>query len=116
MTREVAPPPTLDRVRDLAGEGAADLAILEGIRLYARCDAGSPDRIALRRKRLRTTFATSVLVVFGLAGGALNYLWVNGGLGRPTEDRSIEAPATGSGSERVADDARLPDVPGAGGE
>jgi polysaccharide chain length determinant protein (PEP-CTERM system associated) len=36
------------------------------------------DRALLRRKRLRTAFATSALVGFALLGGALNYMWVNG--------------------------------------
>jgi LPS O-antigen subunit length determinant protein (WzzB/FepE family) len=36
------------------------------------------DRVQLRRKRMREAFATVGLVAFALAGGAMNYLWVNG--------------------------------------
>jgi polysaccharide chain length determinant protein (PEP-CTERM system associated) len=39
------------------------------------------DRIALRRRRLRSVAATAAVVVFGLAGGAMNYMWVNGAPG-----------------------------------
>jgi polysaccharide chain length determinant protein (PEP-CTERM system associated) len=39
------------------------------------------DRIALRRRRLRSLAATAAVVVFGLAGGAMNYMWVNGAPG-----------------------------------
>ena len=38
------------------------------------------DRKQRSRQRIRTVFATSAFVIFGLAGGAVNYLWVNGGL------------------------------------
>jgi polysaccharide chain length determinant protein (PEP-CTERM system associated) len=36
------------------------------------------DRIALRRKRIRSVFATVALTGFAVVGGAANYLWVNG--------------------------------------
>jgi len=36
------------------------------------------DRIALRRKRIRSAFATVALTGFAVVGGAANYLWVNG--------------------------------------
>lgn len=38
---------SLDAIRELAGSGAADLAVLEGIRSYARPDISSYDRLAL---------------------------------------------------------------------
>ena len=36
------------------------------------------DRARLRRRRIRTAFATAGLVTFALVGGAANYVWVNG--------------------------------------
>jgi len=60
------------------------------------------DRVALRRKRLREAMATAALVVFALAGGAVNYLWVNGLPGFLSS-----AVATGA--------AAPPTTPGAGG-
>ncbi len=36
------------------------------------------DRVLLRRRRLRAALGTLGLVVFALAGGMANYLWVNG--------------------------------------
>jgi hypothetical protein len=36
------------------------------------------DRVALRRKRIRSAFATVALTGFAVVGGAANYLWVNG--------------------------------------
>ena len=37
------------------------------------------DRLKLRRSRIRTVLATSMLIAVGLAGGIANYIWVNGG-------------------------------------
>jgi uncharacterized protein involved in exopolysaccharide biosynthesis len=39
------------------------------------------DRVALRRKRIRSAFATVALTGFAVVGGAANYLWVNGAPG-----------------------------------
>jgi polysaccharide chain length determinant protein (PEP-CTERM system associated) len=36
------------------------------------------DRLQQRRARLRIAAATAALVMFGLVGGAVNYMWVNG--------------------------------------
>jgi protein tyrosine kinase modulator len=36
------------------------------------------DRVALRNKRLREVVATLSVVLFAVAGGAVNYVWVNG--------------------------------------
>ena len=50
------------------------------------------DRKNQRRGRIRTGLATAALIVFAIVGGALNYQWVNGGVGlEPPEDaREIE--------------------------
>jgi len=37
------------------------------------------DRAAQRRSRIRVALATVAVGVFGLVGGAVNYVWVNGG-------------------------------------
>jgi polysaccharide chain length determinant protein (PEP-CTERM system associated) len=49
------------------------------------------DRLRLRRRRIRTAAATLALVVFALAGGAVNYWWVNGSV-RGEEPTPAAAP------------------------
>lgn len=49
------------------------------------------DRLKLRRRRIRTAFATFALVGFGLAGGITNYWWVNGT--PAVEEEALEGPS-----------------------
>ena len=56
------------------------------------------DRVALRRKRLRTAAATAAAVSFALVGGAASYLWVNGSsrlVGEPAVSEQAPRPAAG---------------------
>jgi polysaccharide chain length determinant protein (PEP-CTERM system associated) len=67
---------------------AADASIHEARQLQASLNipvlASIPqiwfetDRLRQRRARLRTAAAAAALCVFGLVGGAVNYMWVNG--------------------------------------
>lgn len=61
------------------------------------------DRVAQRRKRLRTVAATAAVVLFALAGGAANYMWVNG------------APGFLQSSLSSGDDSGAPVAAGSGG-
>jgi uncharacterized protein involved in exopolysaccharide biosynthesis len=54
------------------------------------------DRLRLRRRRIRTAAATLALVVFALAGGAVNYWWVNGSV-RGEEPPPAPAPGAAPG-------------------
>jgi polysaccharide chain length determinant protein (PEP-CTERM system associated) len=58
------------------------------------------DRLKQRRARLRTAAATAVLVMFGLAGGAANYMWVNGvpGMFAMGGGEETAEPAAGGGA------------------
>jgi uncharacterized protein involved in exopolysaccharide biosynthesis len=58
------------------------------------------DRALLRRKRLRTAFATSALVGLALLGGALNYMWVNGLPGFLAGKPAQETPAAAPGAPK----------------
>lgn len=58
------------------------------------------DRLKQRRARLRVAAATAALVMFGLVGGAANYVWVNGmpsGLSM-TGAEEAAGPAAGGGA------------------
>ncbi len=96
---------------------AADASIHEARQLQASLNipvlASIPqiwfesDRLKQRRARLRTAAATAALVMFALAGGAANYVWVNGmppGLSRAIGEETAE-PAAGGGAagERTAE-------------
>jgi polysaccharide chain length determinant protein (PEP-CTERM system associated) len=62
------------------------------------------DRMLQRRRRLRTAAATAAVVLFALAGGAANYLWVNGAprflesMVSGEEEPPVAAAAGGTGS------------------
>jgi polysaccharide chain length determinant protein (PEP-CTERM system associated) len=61
------------------------------------------DRVLQRRRRLRTAAATAAVVAFALAGGAANYLWVNGAprfleSAPPGEEEAAPVAAAGAGS------------------
>ncbi len=51
------------------------------------------DRAAARRRRLRASLATAGFVAFVLAGGVVNYAWVNGLPSRPVDAAATAAPA-----------------------
>jgi polysaccharide chain length determinant protein (PEP-CTERM system associated) len=56
------------------------------------------DRLKQRRARLRIAAATAALVMFGLVGGAANYVWVNGmpsGLSMAGAEETAGPPAGG---------------------
>ena len=57
------------------------------------------DRVALRRKRLRTALATAAVVAFALVGGVANYMFVNGTPGflqsQDSDGEESERPAAG---------------------
>jgi uncharacterized membrane-anchored protein YhcB (DUF1043 family) len=61
------------------------------------------DRMRRRRSRILTAFATMTLIVFGLAGGAANYMWVNGGRGGD----GLAPAATGTSEGQDAIDSML---------
>jgi len=55
------------------------------------------DRAAQRRGRLRAALAATAVGAFGLVGGAVNYVWVNGAAaGAELEEGVAEAPAVAS--------------------
>jgi hypothetical protein len=63
------------------------LAAIPNIRLES-------DRLRLRRRRIRGALLASALTVFALAGGAANYVWVNG---KPGFVSSLLGEKTGEG-------------------
>ncbi|HEY8154677.1 MAG TPA: hypothetical protein VII72_11170 [Myxococcota bacterium] len=50
------------------------------------------DRAAQRRGRIRAALATVAVGAFGLIGGAVNYVWVNGAASRAAIEAGAEAP------------------------
>jgi hypothetical protein len=64
------------------------------------------DRAAQRRGRIRAALATAAVGAFGLVGGAVNYVWVNGGAaGAVVEEGAppaVAAPAGGAPAETAA--------------
>ena len=53
------------------------------------------DLAALRRSRIKTSLAAAFAICFALAGGAANYLWVNGAPAFLSHERTIEKPVAG---------------------
>ena len=84
--------PSMHGARDLqAALGVPVLATIPAIQLES-------DRVAQRRQRVRRLAIAAAVVVFCLVGGAVTYLFVNGGLAlggaQGTEEQaSISAPS-----------------------
>jgi uncharacterized protein involved in exopolysaccharide biosynthesis len=53
------------------------------------------DLAALRRSRIKVSLGAVFVICFVLAGGAANYLWVNGAPGLLSRESTVEAPVAG---------------------
>jgi hypothetical protein len=53
------------------------------------------DLAALRRSRIKVSLGAAFVICFVLAGGAANYLWVNGAPGFLSRESTVEAPVAG---------------------
>ena len=66
------------------------------------------DRAAQRRARLRSALATVAVAAFGLVGGAVNYVWVNGGGSSAGQEGAPPAVAAPLAGETISEGAAAP--------